>query len=147
MCSGGELIEVVNPPTIRSSWQLFVFLFTGMRFGLMQVKTGLCHILSRFEVAPCKDTPVPIVFNTKYYFLQINGEIRLSFNRKQFWNNIYIYIYIYTLAILDIETNIYSNDTNGSPLGVASVFSANRKLQCTLQFQFFLVTWSYLMTS
>jgi hypothetical protein len=36
-------------------------LFAGMRFGLMQVKTGLCHILSRFEVVPCKDTPVPIV--------------------------------------------------------------------------------------
>jgi len=55
-----------------------------MRFGLMQVKTGLCHILSRFEVAPSKDTPVPIAFNTQSFLLQVHGEIRLSFNRMQF---------------------------------------------------------------
>jgi len=39
-----------------------LILFKGMRFGQMQVKTGLCHILSRFEVEPCKQTPVPITF-------------------------------------------------------------------------------------
>jgi hypothetical protein len=52
-----------------------------MRFGLMQVKTGLCHILSRFEVAPCKGTPVRVVFDTKAFVLQMEGEIQLSFNR------------------------------------------------------------------
>jgi cytochrome P450 family 6 len=62
---------------------LFI-LFTGMRFALMQVKTGLCHILSRFEVAPCKETPVPIVFEPKSFLLQMHGEIRLSINRMQF---------------------------------------------------------------
>jgi hypothetical protein len=56
-------------------------LFTGMRFGLMQVKTGLCHILSRFEVASCKGTPVRVVFDTKSFALQMQGEIRLSFIR------------------------------------------------------------------
>jgi len=55
-----------------------------MRFGLMQVKTGLCNILSRFEVAPCKETPVCIVFEPNSFLLQIHGEIRLSFNRVQF---------------------------------------------------------------
>jgi hypothetical protein len=50
-----------------------------MRFGLMQVKTGLCHILSRFEVAPCKGTPVRIVFDPKAFVLQMHGEIRLAF--------------------------------------------------------------------
>jgi hypothetical protein len=59
-------------------------LFTGMRFGLMQVKAGLCHILSRFEVAPCKGTPVRIVYDTKAFVLQMDGEIRLSFNRMEF---------------------------------------------------------------
>jgi len=59
-------------------------LFTGMRFAQMQVKTGLCHILSRFEVAPCKETPVPIVYETKSFILQIHGEFRLSFNKMQF---------------------------------------------------------------
>jgi hypothetical protein len=62
---------------------LFI-LFTGMRFGLMQVKTGLCHILSRYEVAPCKETPVRNVYETKSFLLQMSGEFRLSFNRKQF---------------------------------------------------------------
>jgi hypothetical protein len=55
-----------------------------MRFGLMQVKTGLYHILSRYEMAPCKDTPVAIVFDPKSFLLQIHGEIRLSFNKIQF---------------------------------------------------------------
>jgi len=55
-----------------------------MRFGLMQVKTGLCHILSRFEVALCKETPVRIVFDPKHFLLQMHGEIRLSFKRMQF---------------------------------------------------------------
>jgi cytochrome P450 family 6 len=62
---------------------LFI-LFTGMRFAMMQVKTGLCHILSRFEVAPCKETPLRIVYETKSFLLQMHGEIRLSFKRMQF---------------------------------------------------------------
>jgi len=85
-----------------------------MRFGLMQVKTGLCHILSRFEVAPCKDTPVRVAFNTKCATLQMHGENPLSFNRMQFWNNVYIFIYIYIYAqyILNIKTNIYLSNHN-----------------------------------
>jgi len=47
------------------------------------VKTGLCHILSRFEVAPCKETPVRVVYDTKAIVLQMYGEVRLSFNRMQ----------------------------------------------------------------
>jgi hypothetical protein len=54
-----------------------------MRFALMQVKTGLCHILSRFEVAPCKDTPLRIVFDPKSFMLQMQGDISLAFNRIQ----------------------------------------------------------------
>jgi len=89
----GKKGEMVNPPAFCSPWQLFFFiLFTGMRFALMQMKTGLCHILSRFEVAPCKETPVRIVYEATSFFLHINGDFRLSFKRIQFWNNIYIYI-------------------------------------------------------
>jgi len=54
-----------------------------MRFGLMQVKTGLCHILSRFEVAPCKETPVPIPFDTKSNLLTVGGELPLRFESIQ----------------------------------------------------------------
>jgi len=50
-----------------------------MQFGLMQVKTGLYHILSRFEVAPCKETPLYIVLDTKAFIMTRDGEIPLSF--------------------------------------------------------------------
>jgi len=63
---------------------MLLYISTGMRFALMQVKTGLCHILSRFEVAPCKHTPVSVVFDSKSFLLQMDGDIRLSFKRTQF---------------------------------------------------------------
>jgi cytochrome P450 family 6 len=77
---------MANLPAIRSSIQTTVLfiLFTGMRFALMQVKTGLCHILSRFVVAPCQDTPVPVAFNTKAVVLEMHGNVRLSFKKMQF---------------------------------------------------------------
>lgn len=53
----------------------------GMRFGLMQAKAGLSHILSRFEVAPCKDTPLTVVFDKKSFLLTMDGEMPLSFER------------------------------------------------------------------
>jgi hypothetical protein len=58
-----------------------VVLFTGKRFGLMQVKAGLSYIISRFDVAPCKDTPLAIVFNTRSFVLTMDGEIPLTFRR------------------------------------------------------------------
>jgi hypothetical protein len=54
-----------------------------MRFALMQVKTGLCHILSRFEVAPHRSTPVPIAFDAKSFLLTVGGEVPLTFKRVQ----------------------------------------------------------------
>jgi hypothetical protein len=54
-----------------------------MRFGLMQVKTGLCHILSRFNVSPHRNTPVPVVFDAKAFNLTSGGEIPLNFIRLQ----------------------------------------------------------------
>jgi hypothetical protein len=52
----------------------------------MQVKNGLCYILSRFEVAPCKDTPLCTVFDSKSFELKPDGEMPLSFKRSKFWN-------------------------------------------------------------
>jgi hypothetical protein len=60
-----------------------MILYTGMRFGQMQVKAGLCHILSSFEVEPCKETTVPIVYNPRSFLLQANREILLSFKKIQ----------------------------------------------------------------
>jgi hypothetical protein len=66
-----------------------LILYTGMRFGQMQVKAGLCHILSCFEVAPCKETTIPIVYKTipivynpRSFLLQANREM-LSFKKIQ----------------------------------------------------------------
>ena len=58
-------------------------LSTGMRFGQMQVKTGLYHVLSHFEVATWKETHVPIVFETKSFLLASKAEIPLFFERRQ----------------------------------------------------------------
>jgi hypothetical protein len=55
----------------------------GMRFGLMQVKTGLIQILSRYEIAPCKDTPRTITFDPKAFLLYTIGEMPLSFSRHK----------------------------------------------------------------
>jgi len=52
-----------------------------MRFGLMQVKTGLTHILSRYEVTPCKDTLVPLVFDDNSVLLHTKTEVILSFKK------------------------------------------------------------------
>jgi hypothetical protein len=49
----------------------------------MMMKAGMCHILSRFEVAPCKDTNAPIAFNPRSFLLQANREILLSFKKIQ----------------------------------------------------------------
>jgi len=57
------------------------YISTGMRFAFMQVKTGLCHILSRFEVAPHRNTPLRIVFNAKSFLLAVEGELMLTFKR------------------------------------------------------------------
>jgi hypothetical protein len=67
---------------------LLLNLFTGMRFALMKVKTGLCYILSCFEVAPCKNTPVPIVFESKNLLTTTKGKMLLYFKRKKFWNKV-----------------------------------------------------------
>lgn len=53
----------------------------GMRFGLMNLKTGLIHIVSRYQVSPCKDTPVPIEFDQANILLQSKQEICLTFKR------------------------------------------------------------------
>jgi len=62
---------------------ILFYISTGMRFALMQVKTGLCHILSRFEVAPQRNAPKLIAFDTKAFFLTVSGELPLSFKRVQ----------------------------------------------------------------
>jgi len=49
----------------------------------MQMKIGLISILSRYEVAPCKDTPTSLKLNPKPFLLQPQGNIHLMFNKIQ----------------------------------------------------------------
>jgi len=49
----------------------------GRRFAMMQTKTGMVHILSHFEVALWKDTPVPIKLHPKPFLLQPLEDIYL----------------------------------------------------------------------
>jgi len=44
---------------------------------MMQTKTGMVHILSHFEVALSKDTPVPIKLHPKPFLLQPLDDIYL----------------------------------------------------------------------
>jgi cytochrome P450 family 6 len=59
----------------------FNWFVSGMRFGLMQIKAGLSHILSQYEVTPCKDTPMPLVFDDNSVLLYTKTEVILSFKK------------------------------------------------------------------
>ncbi|XP_068083899.1 cytochrome P450 6k1 [Anabrus simplex] len=56
----------------------------GMRFGLMQAKVGLAHILLNYEVKPCSKTPASIKFDPHTFLLTSEGDIPLCFNRIQY---------------------------------------------------------------
>jgi hypothetical protein len=68
---------------LDSGYNFFFPLFLGLRFGLMQIKTGLIQILSRYEVSPCKNTPVSLTFDPKTFLLSAIGDMTLSFNRRR----------------------------------------------------------------
>ncbi|PSN51918.1 hypothetical protein C0J52_12804 [Blattella germanica] len=53
----------------------------GMRFGLMQAKCGLIHIISRYNVSPCKKTQIPMILDKKSFMTAAKGGINLSFQR------------------------------------------------------------------
>jgi len=55
----------------------------GRRFGMMQMKTGMVHILSHFEVAPCKGTPVPLKLHPKPFLMQPLEDIYLALKKRQ----------------------------------------------------------------
>ncbi|KAJ9594225.1 hypothetical protein L9F63_014385 [Diploptera punctata] len=53
----------------------------GMRFALMQTKTGLIHIFSNYEVAPCGETQIPLELDKKSFLLCSKGGISLALNK------------------------------------------------------------------
>nr|Q964R1.1 RecName: Full=Cytochrome P450 6j1; AltName: Full=CYPVIJ1 [Blattella germanica]AAK57913.1 cytochrome P450 CYP6J1 [Blattella germanica] len=53
----------------------------GMRFGSMQVKAALIHILSNFEVSPCKETRIPLIIDPKPFNLMALGGVYLNITK------------------------------------------------------------------
>uniref|UniRef100_A0A2H8TW02 Cytochrome P450 6a2 n=1 Tax=Melanaphis sacchari TaxID=742174 RepID=A0A2H8TW02_9HEMI len=53
----------------------------GLRFAMMETKSGLAEILSKFEVSPCKKTQYPIKINPRTILLTPKQSICLSFKK------------------------------------------------------------------
>nr|CAD7266360.1 unnamed protein product [Timema shepardi] len=53
----------------------------GMRFGLMKVKIGLVHLLSKFKVRPCQQTKIPLVVDKTGMMMTTEDSMPLAFNR------------------------------------------------------------------
>ncbi|XP_063224001.1 cytochrome P450 6k1-like [Bacillus rossius redtenbacheri] len=51
----------------------------GLRFAQMTVKTSLVHVLSRYEVRRCSETPASLEFSTKAIILAATEDIKLVF--------------------------------------------------------------------
>lgn len=54
---------------------------TGLRFAMMEAKTGLAEILSKFEILPCESTQIPIELNPRSMLLTPKEPICLSFKK------------------------------------------------------------------
>jgi len=54
----------------------------GMRFGQLQVRTGLAAILSKFKICPSERTKVPLSFITTTLITMTDGPIYLRFQRR-----------------------------------------------------------------
>lgn len=48
---------------------------------MMEVKTGLAEILSKFEISPCNETQTPIKINPRSILFITKDSIRLSFKK------------------------------------------------------------------
>lgn len=52
-----------------------------MRFAMMEAKTGLVEIITKFEISPCENTQIPIKFNPRSILLTPNEPICLFFKQ------------------------------------------------------------------
>lgn len=55
----------------------------GMRFGYLQVKVGLIKLLTKFEIAPCEKTTIPMKFVPNAPFLAPEGGMWLQVKPHQ----------------------------------------------------------------
>lgn len=58
---------------------MFIFCVTGERFAMNAVKICLSHLLLKYKVEPCVDTPIPIEFSPKSFALVATKGVPLRF--------------------------------------------------------------------
>ncbi|KAF2889740.1 hypothetical protein ILUMI_16433, partial [Ignelater luminosus] len=66
---------------LNSNTLHILHIFSGAKFGLMEIKIGLVRILSEFEVKRSADTPVPIEFETKCLLVASKVGLPMKFSR------------------------------------------------------------------
>ncbi|XP_049815604.1 cytochrome P450 6k1-like [Schistocerca nitens] len=54
----------------------------GMRFGLLQTKVGLTHILSKYNIEPCEKTVRSLTFVPRAFVLTPEGGIQLRLSKR-----------------------------------------------------------------
>ncbi|XP_049964315.1 cytochrome P450 6k1-like [Schistocerca serialis cubense] len=54
----------------------------GMRFGLLQTKVGLIHILSKYSIEPCEKTVRHLSFEPRAFVLTPTGGIQLRLSKR-----------------------------------------------------------------
>ncbi|KAL0270238.1 UNVERIFIED_CONTAM: hypothetical protein PYX00_007711 [Menopon gallinae] len=54
----------------------------GNRFGLMQMKTGLFYLLSKYNVEVTKTTPIPIEYDIRQFIPTAVGGMNLAFRKR-----------------------------------------------------------------
>jgi hypothetical protein len=61
---------------------LFLLVFTGMRFGLLQIKVGVVSLLSKYQLSVSKKTPIPLVFDPRSSVLFSKGGMWLQIRKR-----------------------------------------------------------------
>lgn len=68
------MIQII---TYVHNFQSYVFIL-GERIGLMQTKLALIHIISKYELQPCKETLIPMQFDNLFPFTRALGSVTLN---------------------------------------------------------------------
>lgn len=49
-----------------------------MRLGLLQMKLALIHLLSKYTISPCQETPIPLEFDNLSVLASVRQNIVLN---------------------------------------------------------------------
>lgn len=92
--------------SLRCLW-IYGFCIPGNRFALMETKSLLAHLLSRFSIKVVSKTPIPIKIIQKGFNVTAEGGFWLGLEKRTSWTVYYIML-LYRKCVLRTY-NIYSN--------------------------------------